>query len=148
MTRGSYVYDLNNFLISETHDNNIGDNEFISGTTYYKNDAQGNRIEESSMNSLDISAEVSAEINFDDNNFPTESKTEDISIQNSTSSEKITYEYEYDENNNIIKQIRYGIGGTKLIHGFKYDSFGNILERISFDENEKPALKTVFEYSK
>ncbi len=68
--------------------------------------------------------------------------------QTPTELDKVTYQYEYNDKNQIIKDIRYGIGGTKLIHGYSYDEFGNITELISFDEDGKPAVKLVYEYGK
>jgi YD repeat-containing protein len=143
--RAFYKYDDNNFLIEETHEVRIDSNEFTKGTTYYENDNKGNRIKESAVRSTDISLEVSTEHNFDDNNTTSEI---DAKEENTNSLSAVTYEYTYDDNDNIILQTRYGIGDTKLVSGFSYDKYGNIVEQISYDENGVPGLKTVYEFSK
>lgn len=143
-SRGFYKYDGNNYLIEETHEVRIVNDEFGTGKTFFKNDSRGNKIEESANHSSEFSVEVSAEVDLGDN----KSKSEVLQEQSPASLENVTYEYEYNDKNQIIRDVRNGIGGTKLIHGYSYDKFGNILERISYDENDKPALKMVYEYGK
>jgi hypothetical protein len=142
--RGFYKYDGNNFLIEETHEVRIDSAEFVKGTTYYKNDKYGNKIEESAIHSSNASVEVNAEVNLETK----ESKNDIKTSESKGPIETVTYEYKYDDKHQIIRDVRNGIGGTKLIHEYKYDKFGNMIEQISFDDNNKPALKTVFEYSK
>lgn len=141
--KGSYFYDINGFLIKETHELYY-DSDTSVGVTYFKNDKFGNRIEESANHSSEFSAEVSAEVDLGGNQSESVVKIE----QAPTELDKVTYQYEYNDKNQIIKDIRYGIGGTKLIHGYTYDQFGNITELISFDEDGKPAVKLVYEYEK
>jgi hypothetical protein len=141
--KGSYFYDENDFLVKEVHEF-YTDNDVATGVTYFKNDKFGNKLEESANHSSEISVEVSAEVDLGNNT----SKSEVLQEQSPAELDKVTYEYEYNDKNQIIKDIRNGIGGTKLIHGYSYDKFGNILERISYDENNKPAVKLVYEYGK
>ena len=141
--KGSYMYDKNDFLVKEVHEFYY-DNDVATGVTYFKNDKFGNKIEESANHSSEISVEVSAEVDLGNNT----SRSEVLQNHSPAELDKVTYEYEYNDKNQIIKDIRHGIGGTKLIHGYTYDKFGNILERISYDENDKPAVKLVYEYGK
>ncbi len=141
--KGSYRYDENDFLVKEVHEF-YTDNDVATGVTNFKNDKFGNKIEESANHSSEISAEVSAEVDLGNNT----SKSEVLQKQSPAELDKVTYEYEYNDKNQIIRDVRNGIGGTKLIHGYSYDKFGNILERISYDENNKPAVKLVYEYGK
>ena len=140
---GSYKYDDNNFLIEETHIFYM-DGDSVKGVTYYKNDKYGNVIEESANHSSEISVEVSSEVNLSDNTVESEVKQE----QSTANLDKTTYQYEYDKKGQIIKKVRNGIGGTKLIYGFAYDEFGNIIEQIDYFEDGKPAVKTVSEYTR
>jgi hypothetical protein len=142
--RGSYKYDENDYMIQETHEVRIDSNEFYKGSTYFKNDKYGNKIEEAAIHSSNISIQATAELNLDNKESKNEIKTEETQAP----LEKVTYEYKYDDKQNIIKEVRNGIGGTKLVKEYKYDNFGNITEQIYFDDNGKPGLKTVFEYSK
>jgi hypothetical protein len=146
--RGSYKYDKNNFLIEETHEVRIDSNEFSKGTTYYKNDKNGNKIEESAIRSLDISANVSSEVNL--NNKDNQSKSE-TSVQSNSNYSTVKYEYKYDKNNNIIKQTRIGIDDFKLVKEYKYDNFGNIIEEFypsDDSDKDKNSMRRVYEYSK
>lgn len=144
-TKGYHKYDKNNFLIEETYVVKIDSTEWSKGTTYFQNDKWGNKIVESANHSMNISAEVTSEVNLE--NGVTKSKV-NTNQTPSQSLDKITYEYKYDDKGNILRQVRTSFDGYKLIHEFKYDEFGNIIEQISFDEKGKPYLKTVFEYSK
>lgn len=144
-TRGYHKFDKNNFLIEETYEVKIDSTEWSKGTTYFQNDKWGNKIVESANHSMNISTEVTSEVNLE--NGETKSKVNTTETP-SNSLDKITYEYKYDDKGNILRQVRTSFDGYKLIYEFKYDEFGNMIEQISFDEKGKPYMKTVFEYSR
>jgi YD repeat-containing protein len=141
---GTYVYDKNDFLIQEIHKVRIDKDEFSTGVTYFKNDKFGNRIEEYANNTSEISANVSSEINLDDK----AKNKSDVSVQSKNSGTKITYNYKYDKQNNIIKDVRTSFDNFKLVHEYKYDEFGNITEILYPDDKGKIVMKNVNEYSK
>jgi hypothetical protein len=143
--RGTYVYDKNNFMIEETHEVRIGENEFYKGTTNYINDAKGNKIAEIAVRSSNVSVSVNAEVNLEDKD---KNKSEVKTEESAAPPDTVKYEYQYDDKGNITKETRISFDGFKLIKGYKYDEFGNLKEQIYFDENDKPVMTTVFEYGK
>ncbi|OGU58172.1 MAG: hypothetical protein A2X64_06915 [Ignavibacteria bacterium GWF2_33_9] len=140
--RGSYVYDKNDFMIEETHEVKIGENEFYKGTTKYINDAHGNKIAEIAVRSSNVSVSASSEQNLENNENKSEVKTEESAAPPDT----VKYEYVYDVKGRIAKETRIGVDGFKFVKGYKYDAFGNLKEQIYFDENNKPVMTTVFEF--
>ena len=142
--RGTYKYDANNFMVEEIHETRVENNKFIKGSTYYKNDKYGNKIEESAVHGISANIQVTTDYNLDNNK--SETKTSEVSSEsNAMPPDKITYDYKYDAKGNIIRHVRNGIG-TKLIYEYKYDKYGNIIEQIDFDENNKPVIKTAYVY--
>ena len=142
---GTYKYDKNNFLIEESHAY-LSENKWTSSPTYYLNDEYGNKLEESSKHSSTTTLEVAIDVDLGSNT--TQSQVN--KVEEEASLEKVTYKYKYNDKKQVIWSIRYGIGGTKLIHSYKYDDFGNIIEEITYDENDesKPLLKRIYEYKK
>lgn len=138
-----YKYDHNNFLIVEIHEFKV-ENDWIQSPTFYKNDKFGNKIEESSKHSSESTIEVSIEADLSSGNSQSSINTQ----ENEVNLEKVSYEYKYNDNNQVIWSLRNGIGGTKIIYSFKYDKQGNIIEEISYDEIDinKPLLKREYEY--
>jgi len=142
--RGTYKYDANNFMVEETQETRVENNKFIKGSTYYKNDKYGNKIEESAVHGISANIQVTTDYNLDNNK--NETKTSEVTSESNTlPPDKITYDYKYDAKGNIIRQVRNG-NGTKLIYEYKYDKYGNIIEQIDLDENNKPIIKTAYVY--
>lgn len=144
--KGTYIYDENNFLVEEKHEVRIEKNEFSSGTTYYKNDKFGNKLVESANHTSVMSVNVSSKANLENKTIDTKTniQTDDSNKQ----LDKITHEYNYDDKNNVTKDVRISFDNSKFIKYYKWDKFGNMIEEAYPDDNGFISFKVLYEYSK
>ena len=57
-----------------------------------------------------------------------------------------TNEYEYDANNNIVKNISYNKGALFNIKEYEYDENGNVIKETVYDDSENISYIEVIEY--